>query len=1254
MAGQRLLVKLSFPAGAAPDAASFAMGGTPMRKLFDVRPPSAEPDLGLSDAGPGLRQAWYLVEHPAAADLGIAAMEAGNAWDAAHNLLRNGFGIAGGPAVLMAEPDLQQDGVPTDPATPPALSAAPTGPAPQMGFPYVTGPGFAWHLDKDHSGLGLARDSLNVAQSQITIVHLDTGYDRNHPARPAHIKQERSLIAGETLDRADDLTPAGRVLNNRGHGTGTLGILAGQLLRGVQPADAEGVLLGAAAPMQIIPVRIANSVVKFWTSAVAEGIDFARTCGADVVSMSMGGLPSAAWADAVNAAYDAGVVVVCAAGNSFGGFPTSLTVYPARFNRVVSACGAMADNTPYFHIPANRMEGNAGPGSKMRTAIAAFTPNIPWARLGTKGQIDQDGAGTSAATPQVAAAAALWLHRNGAAYPKGSWQRAEAARQALFRSAVRKGGGVDPLLGQGLLRAPEALALATVSGLVAEAPDSASFAFLHLLSSVFGAADMDSPMQAMLALELTQRALTCAAAQEAVPDPDLPAGAIPEARRRRFLEAILDERKCSAVLARFLAGVLGRDRPAPAVPPRPTELSDPTLPTPAGDVRRVTLPPGGLLPNGTAPGRVPGGPPPGPVGGPPPTPPRGPPPGPPQFAAVPPAVLDTREMLPPPPPSRRLRIFATDPGDRQHLRTAFINTAVVEVPWERAPGTDNLLQPGPVGEYLEIVDVDPASAAAYAPVDLNDPFLLAQDGLTPSEGTPQFHQQMAYAVAMRTIGAFERALGRRALWATRRVATGTTHREVFVRRLRIYPHALRQANAYYSPERMALLFGYFPASTGRRLVFTCLSHDVVAHETTHALLDGMHRRYKEATNPDVLAFHEAFADIVAIFQHFTFPELLRFAIGEVQGKLEMSATLASLAKEFGAAMGRADGLRNAIGQPAKPTDYADATEPHARGAVLVAAVFDAFLAIYARRTADLMRIASNGTGVLQQGALHPDLVERLANEATKTARHILSICIRALDYMPPVDPTFPEYLRALVTADSDLVPYDRYGYRVALLEGFGRRGIQPQELRSLSEESLRWQTVAPECQPRDLGRFLREKIDLSWDMRGGRQESWEASLGNAARLHDWLLTEMPAADAPAAFAALGLDRSLAPAVGGFDGYAGRRKAGLPPFEVHAVRPARRATPDGDVRTDIIAVITQRRDLPGGGYRRGGCTLVLDRREGVRHPIRYAVVKPVWEMAAAANNPQDAPHGFRAGAPLNPLYFGSLATEPFAMLHNHAC
>src|SRR6185295_12808967 len=130
----------------------------------------------------------------------------------------------------------------------------------------------------------------------------------------------------------------------------------------------------------------------------------------------------------------------------------------------------------------------------------------------------------------------------------------------------------------------------------------------------------------------------------------------------------------------------------------------------------------------------------------------------------------------------------------------------------------------------------------YAPVNLDHPEVLAQNGLAPSEGNPQFHQQMVYAVAMTTIDRFERALGRKAFWAGRWETSESGPNKEFVQHLRIYPHALRQANAYYSRKKGSLLFGYFPATSDRTsgqfpggTVFTCLSHDVVAHETTHAL-----------------------------------------------------------------------------------------------------------------------------------------------------------------------------------------------------------------------------------------------------------------------------------------------------------------------------------------------------------------------------------------------------------------------------------
>jgi hypothetical protein len=349
--------------------------------------------------------------------------------------------------------------------------------------------------------------------------------------------------------------------------------------------------------------------------------------------------------------------------------------------------------------------------------------------------------------------------------------------------------------------------------------------------------------------------------------------------------------------------------------------------------------------------------------------------------------------------------------------------------------------------------------------------------------------------------------------------------------------------------------------------------------------------------------------------------------------------MGGLARQFGQAIGGHGALRNAIGTKPDPAEYEDkrSAGPHALGEVLVAAVFDAWLQVYEDRTADLVRLATGGTGVLPPGAIPQELALRLAEEAAKLAGHFLNICIRALDYCPPVDLTFGEYLRAMITADRDLVREDPRGYRVALVEGFRRRGILPAGVQTWSPEAMAWETPQSRDDLQPVAQAL-EAMGALWRLDGDRLEAWKASRRDAATLHRVLTLPRHAALRQA----LGLLE-----VGATTSRTGARgKAGR--IEVHSVRPLRRVGPDGQVNVSMVIELTQPWTPRGSAERfRGGCTIIWDR---TARRIRYLIFKRVGHAARI----EEGLH-FRmalTGSTRSNYFRPALAErEPFALTHS---
>ena len=487
---------------------------------------------------------------------------------------------------------------------------------------------------------------------------------------------------------------------------------------------------------------------------------------------------------------------------------------------------------------------------------------------------------------------------------------------------------------------------------------------------------------------------------------------------------------------------------------------------------------------------------------------------------------------------------------------------------------------------------------AENPLHLDDPRCAILGGIEPCTGKPLFAGQMAYAVCQRVYATFAEALGRYPTWAPWAARRIRNHQRPT---LKIRPFAFARPNACYDSETGALEFGVFKAGETDSpnvlpggLVLTTMSHDIIAHEVTHALLDGMRAHFRVNTHPDVAAFHEGFADLVALLHHFRYPSLVEQAIEE-HGGLNAKMLL-ELGREFGEALYGVEGrcLRKAVEYVPMPGesvpgrllcyDHAPVNQPHARGSILVAAIFSAFLQVYERRAKALLKLANYTSRGRADRVLPGPLVNLLAEEAATVADEFLHLCIRAVDYCPPLDVRFGDYLRAIVTADRVLNPEDRYGMRETLIREFRRRRIDLGRVRDLSEYSLEWNSPSPVERP-VIPELAWSELRFQNDGRTPRSisdvESQAGSLGT------FLLGVLARGDMKGEF---GVTQ-----VGGKYG----------PITIESLRSVVRRGRDGRLMHGVVAEISQTRETAEGMVW-GGSTLVITETGAIEFAVRKRV------------------------------------------------
>jgi subtilisin family serine protease len=246
-------------------------------------------------------------------------------------------------------------------------------------------------------GVQKARQTHSVTGQGVRVGHPDTGTTR-HPAL-----ERRRIFDGADLVSTSDLPgPIDEARSFFGHGTGTSSVLLAE----ADPAKPEDTVHGVAPGAELVVYRVANTVALAlpWDRArLARAIDLAVEAGCQVISISMGwAWGSTALRRAVANAYDAGVIVVAAAGQIHPDFPPPWVVAPARYPQVIAAAACHRSRKGCSWSARGYLVGATAPGSGVWRAGWASdrkTPNV------------ERSWGTSFATAHIAGVAALWIER---------------------------------------------------------------------------------------------------------------------------------------------------------------------------------------------------------------------------------------------------------------------------------------------------------------------------------------------------------------------------------------------------------------------------------------------------------------------------------------------------------------------------------------------------------------------------------------------------------------------------------------------------------------------------------------------------------------------------------------------------------------------------------------------------------------------------------------------------------------------------
>ncbi len=286
-----------------------------------------------------------------------------------------------------------------------------------------------------------------------------------------------------------------------------------------------------------------------------------------------------------------------------------------------------------------------------------------------------------------------------------------------------------------------------------------------------------------------------------------------------------------------------------------------------------------------------------------------------------------------------------------------------------------------------LITTGPKSArigmAGVAPVSPN-----SMSDFIQTPGTEAFDAVQGFTVVHQALTMCQRALGGTIKWQWN---TGSNTDPITV-----HPRAGVTMNAYYSRTDKALKFFYFNkpgAPAPAPIVYTVRSFDIVAHEAGHAVLDSLKPDWIGASsNPQTGALHESFGDLLAIFAALAQLDQVEALIVQTKANLHGKSFLSDVAEEFGLALGRDNGLRNADNN--KKLSEVTA-EVHDLSQVFTGGIYDVL--------ADMFEFDR-----------HIDKEDE-AHTLLKTAQYLFTVILRAIQAAPASNATFAHVVNAMLT-----------------------------------------------------------------------------------------------------------------------------------------------------------------------------------------------------------------------------------------------